>query len=257
MQILTLTTDLGLRDFYVPSVKGRIYAQLPNVNIVDITHQVKPFNLAEAAFILGNAFHDFPSHTVHLVSIESDFDSQGEFILAFVHDQYFIAKNNGLISLLTDEPPQKVRKIKTDSSEAVTFPLKYLMVDVAVQIVNGTSPDEIGVPSDHTVARANLRPILMENIIRGTIIYVDNFGNAIINIDRATLERYKNFKHFRVNYNKKEYINEIKTHYEEVPEGEVVSLFGSSGYLEIAINKGDAGQLLGLKTGHTIIIECE
>ena len=256
MNIITLTTDLGLRDFYVPSVKGRICSHLPQAHIVDITHQVKPFNLAEAAFILGNAFPDFPENSIHLVSIESDIDSQGEFIIAQVQGQYFIAKNNGLIALITEEPPQKIRKVKTTDYQELKFPLKFIMVDLAAKLIAGQDLGAIGEPLDEMVARANLRPILMENIIRGTVIYVDNFGNVIINIDQSTLERYKNYSKFRINYHKTDYIEKISNYYEDVPEGEIVAIFGTNGYLEIAINKGNASQLLGLKTGQTIIVEC-
>ncbi len=257
MGIITLTTDLGLRDFYVPSVKGLIYARYPDAKVVDITHEVKPFNLAEAAFILGNAFRDFPDFTIHLVSIESDFDTQGEFVLAQVNNQYFIAKNNGLISLITDEQPQKIRKLIETDKNALKFPLRNIMVETAIQLLKGSGIDKMGEPLEEMVARANLRPILLEKSIRGAIIYIDNFGNAITNIDQGTLERYSNPQNANINYSKKDYIEAISRHYEDVPEGEALALFSTSGYLEIAINKGNAGQLLGLNTGHTIIVECE
>jgi len=257
MGIITLTTDLGLRDFYIPAVKGRICTARPETTVVDITHQVTPFNLAEAAFILRNAYTDFPENTVHLVSIETDFDADGIFVLAQVNNQYFIAKNNGLISLITEEPPQKIRKITPRDKTALKFPLKQVMVDYALALLDGKPPDEIGEPLEEMVARANLRPILMEHLIRGTIIHTDNFGNAITNIDQQTLARYKSAKQFRINYSKTDYIEQIHTYYNEVPEGECVCLTGTNGYLEIAINKGNASQLLGLDSGHTIIVECE
>lgn len=257
MQIITLTTDLGLRDFYVPSVKGRIYSQYPQVYLVDITHEVEPFHMAEAAFIVSNAYQDFPPYTIHLVSIESDFDTQGDFVLAQVNDHYFIAKNNGLISLITEDPPQKVRKITAPDKQALKFPLKTVMTDIAIALAQGQKPEELGEPMEELIARANLRPILLADVIRGAIIYVDNFGNAITNIDEATLERYPNRNRVRINYHKNDYIDYLSEHYEDVPEGECVAFFGSNGYLEIAINKGNASQLLGLTTGHTIILECE
>lgn len=257
MGIITLTTDLGLRDFYVSSVKGRIYSQSPDTKVVDITHQVKPFNLAEAAFILSSAFPNFPEFTTHLVSIESDFDTQGDFVLTQVNNHYFIAKNNGLISLITDEPPQKIRKLKESNRSLLKFPLKEIMADIAVKIDKGTPLNELGDPMDEMVARANLRPILMERVIRGTVIYIDNFGNAITNITKATFERYPEKTQISVNYNKTDYIEGLLEHYEDVPEGECIALFGTNSFLEIAINKGNASQLLGLHIGHTIIVECE
>ncbi len=257
MGIITLTTDLGLRDFYVPSVKGRIYTHSPETKVVDITHQIKPFNIAEAAFLLSNAYRDFPEFTTHLVSIESDFDTQGDFVLAQVNNHYFIAKNNGLISLITDEPTQKIRKLTESDRSLLKFPLKEVMADIAIELDHGTLLDELGEPMDEMVARANLRPILLEGVIRGTVIYVDNFGNAISNITKQTLERYSEKKQISINYNKTNYIKAIQEHYEDVPEGECIALFGVNGYLEIAINKGNASQLLGLHIGHTIIVECE
>lgn len=255
MTIITLTTDLGLRDFYVPSVKGMIYQEIADATVVDITHQIKPFDIAEAAFILGNTFTDFPQGTIHLVSVESDQDTQGTFLLASIEGQYILAKDNGLLSLITEQPPNELIKFQAADQHHLKFPLKHMLAQKAVEIAKGSPLDALGTPDGDIVMRTHLRPILLENVVRGTVIYVDNFGNVITNISQNDLDRYPNATQVKINYSRNEYIKRIYNHYEDVPEGEKVCLFGTKGYLEIAINKGNASQLLGLNTGHTIILE--
>lgn len=255
MTIVTLTTDLGLRDYYVPSVKGFLYGALPEGTVVDITHQVKPFNIAEAAFILSNTYFDFPKGTIHLASVESDQDNQSAYLMAEIEGHYFFAKDNGLISLITEKIPNKLIKLHASDNHQLKFPLKNLLAKTAAEFAGGAKPESLGTPEVDMVMRTHIRPILMENIIRGTVIYVDNFGNVITNIHQSDLDRYPEVNQVKVNYSRNEYINRIRIHYEEVPEGEKICLFGTNGYLEIAINKGNASQLLGLYNGQTIILE--
>jgi len=257
MSIITLTTDLGLKDFYVPAVKGYILNRVPSVNLVDIAHQIQPFNIGEAAFVLRHIYQDFPANTIHLISVESDIDIGSSFILAMINNQYFLAKDNGLITLITDEPFQKIYQLPVADKQDLKFPLKYIMASTACQLQEGAEIKDFANETTQVQTRMNLRAILMEDIIRGTIIHIDNFGNVITNITYENFERYQGKKQEKLNYSKNEYINKISEHYEDVPEGERVALFGTTGLLEVAINKGNAAKLLGLEIGQIIILEFE
>lgn len=257
MSPITLTTDLGLKDFYVPAVKGYIISRLPSVNLVDISHQIQPFNIGEAAFVLRHIYQDFPENTIHLISVESDIDIGSSYILAVINNQYFLAKDNGLISLITDEPAQKIYQLPVANKQDLKFPLKYIMASTACQLREGAEITDLANETTEVQTRMNLRAILMEDLIRGTIIHIDNFGNVITNIAYENFQRYQSKKKAMVNYSRNEYINKISEHYEDVPEGERVALFGTTGLLEIAINKGNAARLLGLEIGQIIIVEFE
>lgn len=255
MALLTLTTDLGLRDFYVPAVKGFILTQAPHANIVDISHRVTPFNIAEASFIFRNCYNEFPEGTVHIISVESSSANNGQYLLTKAAGHFFITCDNGLISLVLDEEPEAIYKLPPAHGKSKVFPLRYIMADAASKLLNGKKPGEIGEAFKEMELRTYLRPMMELNFIRGSIIYIDNFGNAITNIRKKHFERHTDKRKVLINFSRTDYFTEISTSYDDVPEGEKVCLINTEGYMEIAINKGSAASLLGLNVGHSIIVE--
>ena len=256
MPVITLTTDLGNKDFYVPLVKGCILDALPTANIIDITHEIRPFNLAEASYILKGCYAGFPAGTVHIVSVGSDNNFSPEFVAVKTEKYFFIAYDNGLISLVLEhENIKNVVKIPVLSPGQLVFPLKDIMAPAATKLLNGSLLEEIGTPAQNYHQKTHFHPLVEENIIRGNVIYNDNTGNAITNITRAMIETYSKGRKFIVHINRQERIEKISMHYGEVPAGEKLCLYGSGGNLEIAINNGAASGLLGLKLGYSILIE--
>jgi S-adenosylmethionine hydrolase len=253
--LITLTTDLGIKDFYVPAVKGYLLNRLPAANIIDITHQVNPFDIAEASFIFRGCYREFPAGTCHLISVDANYDSEDRFILVKSAEQYFLVRDNGFMALvLEDQPAESIIEIP-HLPEDLVFPLRYILAPTAVQLWNGTSPEALGNPLKNFTLKGNIRPAIEEDFIRGSVIYVDNLGNAISNISRESFMDHARGRKFRIYIGRKEYFDSICLHSNEVPEGEKLCLFGPSGYLEFAINKGNASQLLGLYPGHNILIE--
>jgi len=255
--IITLTTDLGYKDFYVPAAKGVIWKEMPGANIVDITHQIKPFRLDEASFILRGCFEDFPQGTVHIISIDASRGSNTGFIAAKAKGHFFLCHNNGIISLVVDEEDIEVVVELPASTEDLIFPLKKIFAPVSVKIAETGDISKLGKAMPHYERKANMRPLIEESIIRGTVIYIDNTGNAIVNIDKASFNRVSRGRKFRISYNRNEFFEKIHTHYNEVQDGERICLFGTNGLLEIAINKGSCTSLLGIKTGQLIMVEFE
>ena len=100
MQIITLTTDLGIKDSYIASVKGAIYSQLQDIVLVDITNNINPFNIQQAAFVLRNCYKDFPDGTIHIISVDDELSIENEHLLVKSNDHYFIGSDNGLFPLL-------------------------------------------------------------------------------------------------------------------------------------------------------------
>jgi S-adenosyl-L-methionine hydrolase (adenosine-forming) len=166
-----------------------------------------------------------------------------------------MAKDNGLIPLIIDNTPDKIIRLNKKSNEDLLFPLKNIMARAACRLAVSRNEYDLGLASKEIYTVTTLNPMLERDIIRGTILYIDNYGNAITNIRKSHLERYDPDKKTAISFGRRISVNKISELYSDVPEGEVVCLFGSGGLLEIAINKGSAAQLLGLQLKNAILIE--
>lgn len=255
MALITLTTDLGKRDFYVPVVKGYIYSNIPGVTLVDITHLIKPFNISEAAYILKNTYKSFPDNSIHLINIESNIETNDDYILVSFEKQFFIAKNNGLISLITEGQADKIIKLDAPEQEDRIFPLKSVLAKAACKLAKDFKFKNLGTEIQEMHIISAVKPLLETEMIRGMIVYIDNYGNAISNISRSHFNRYDKNKQAIIYFSRKEQVDTISVHYSDVAEGDALCLFGSSGLLEIAINKGNASRLIGLQEKSRILVE--
>lgn len=258
MGIITLTTDLGDRDFYQPALKGSILSLYPEVRLVDISHQVEPFNVQQAAFIIKNAYRYFPAHTVHLIGIDSVFSRNTRYLAIRYQDHYFVGADNGIFSLLFDGEPEEVAELNLlQDLKFLHFPLTDIFAKAACHLAKGGRLADIGEPIDQLVHRVIIQPVIDGNTVRGSVIHVDRFENIITNISKDLFNRVQQSRRFTLFFRRNESINQLSWHYNEVPEGEKLCLFGISNHLEIAINKGNASGLLGLYPGDTVRVEFE
>ena len=256
MAIITLTTDLGDKDFYQGALKGSILKLLPSVNIVDITNNVAPFNIQHAAFALRNSFYYFPDGTVHLIGVDSVNNYDKRYLAIEHKNHYFLSADNGVFSLMFDEGPEKMVEINlVQDFKFLHFPLADIFVKAACHLARGGKLTEIGLPVDDFEKKMNLRPVVEKNKIKGAVVYVDLFQNVITNITKSFFTEIQQGRAFRLIFKRNETIDQLSWHYNEVPEGEKLCLFGISDHLEIAINKGNASGLLGLNPGDSLIIE--
>lgn len=259
MAIITLTTDLGSKDSYLASVKGAIYSQIEDVNIVDITNQISPFNIQEAAFILRDCFKDFPQGTIHIVSVNDELTVENEHLAVKANGHYFIGSDNGLFSLLLNEikPEEIVNLNITQTTDCTTFAAKNIFVSAACHLARGGTMEIIGTKiPEFNINKMELKPVFNNNIIRGSVIFVDNYGNAISNITKNEFLQHKKGQNFAVLFGREdERISKISTRYKDVPIAEKLAIFGENGLLQIAINQGEANKLLGLRIHEVIRIE--
>ncbi|HYH56986.1 MAG TPA: SAM-dependent chlorinase/fluorinase [Anseongella sp.] len=258
MAIITLTTDLGHKDFYQSAIKGAILSHLPDVNIVDISHQIAPFNVAQAAYVIRNAYRFFPPGTIHIIGVDAHYQSRPRY-LALLHEaHYFIGPDNGIFSLLFDHTPERIVELGIRPDPAfLHFPLLDIFVKAAGHLAAGGALGDLGNAVNDVNQRAFLQPVHEPGLIRGSVIYIDSFQNVVTNITRRLFREVRNERPFELYFSRNESITEISNYYNEVPEGEKLCLFGISGYLEIAINKGNASGLLGLDIGDIVIIQFE
>lgn len=259
MPIITLTTDLGLKDYYVSSIKASILTQCPDVTIVDISHDVPKFNIAQAAFMVKNAINDFPPGTIHILGVKPEASPTTPHVAMYIRGQYFIGADNGIFSLLFDQDADKVVELTINQdTDLLTFPTKDIFVKAACHIARGGTLEIIGGPKDAIIQRSVFRAVVQENTIRGTVIYVDSYGNIITNITEQLFKEVGRGKPFTIYFRESRYkIHHIVKSYNQIEEGDALALFGATGYLEIAINSGNASQLLGLNVNETVRVEFE
>jgi S-adenosyl-L-methionine hydrolase (adenosine-forming) len=256
MAIITLTTDLGDKDIYQAALKGSILKLLPTVNIVDITNNVSAFNIQQAAFILKNSFHYFPDNTVHLIGIDTVFNTSTKYLAIKYKNHYFVGADNGIFSLMFKAEPDDMVEINImQDLKFLHFPLADIFVKAACHLANGGKLSEIGEPISTIEKKMNLQPVVEKNLIKGSVIYIDSFQNVITNITKEFFNSMQQGRRFILYFKRNETISDLSWHYNEVPEGEKLCLFGISDHLEIAINKGNASGLLGLNLGDSVILD--
>ncbi|POY37385.1 hypothetical protein C3K47_06385 [Solitalea longa] len=256
MAIITLTTDLGHRDFYQAALKGAILTQLPEARIIDISHQISSYNIPQAAFILKNSYKFFPQNAVHIVGVDTNYEQVPRYLLVANKGHYFIGADNGIFSLLFDEKPEQIIQLNIKPNpEFGHFPLLDVFVKAACHVASGKNIAEIGTLTDEFLHSSLMQPVVDANIIRGGVIYIDSFQNVLTNITRELFEKTAANRPFDIYFRRNESISKISTHYNDVPQGEKLALFSITNYLEIAINKGNAAGLLGLGPGDMVRIE--
>ena len=248
-----MISDYGNSSPYIAALKGKLLSLLPGTVLVDIAHDLRPFDVMQAAFVLRNTWREFPAGTVHVAAIDTNPGIYGPFLIARQAGHYFLSADNGFFSLLFDAEPESVRKVNMPSSSL--FPEKEVLCQVAVRLLQGEDPSAFSDPVTGQFNRQLLKPVVDGDIIRATIVYIDGYSNAFVNVDRELFEKTAAGRMFRIYYFGKNFIDRISSNYHEVAEGDEIALFNSSGYLEIATNKGRAAQLLGLKVGNKVVIE--
>ena len=256
MPVITLTTDFGSESFYIAALKGRLHRLIPGVSIVDINNNISPFDVTQAAFLLRNAWPEFPEKTIHLVGIDLNENIYGQYLAIQMGGQYFIGADNGIFPLIFDEEPEKVHKITRFYTEN-TDPLdgKSILINAAAQLSKTWDMATLGEPGKIKNRKQNFQPLIDSDSIRGHVVHVDHFKNVLTNISKAAFEEVARERRFRIRFRRTEELDRISQSYSDVEPGERLCLFGESGFLEIAINRGEAAPLLGLRTGSVINIE--
>lgn len=248
MPLLTLTSDFGIRDYLVAAVKAQFFQANPGINIVDISHNISPFNFPQAAYLCKSAIKNFPENTYHVILVGLFENKPTQFLLAFHNNQYLLCADNGLLTMILEEKPEAVSGIRPGKNVLNnTLQLAAAMGNVIRQLEDGEPLQNIGIPDVEYVQTHQLRPSLGKDWIEGQILFIDNFENVIINITQNQFEEQRAGRNFRIIFKRGEVISRISSTYADVPEGEKLALFNSAGYLEISINKGNAAGLFGLK----------
>lgn len=273
MSIITLTTDYGLRDHFVGALKGKIISEFSDVNIIDISHDIDPFNILETSYIIGAAYSSFPKGTVHIIGVDSERNKENQHIAIQWNDHYFIGADNGVLSILTQKVvPQKMvsitihDRLHNDATDLDVF------VKVACHLAKGGLLNVIGKEITQLKPVTGLQATVTADhkAIKGHVIYIDHFGNVVTNISKKQfldiakgrpyeiVMKTKNIKTILPNYSA---IATNENYSMKNYEGEKLAIFNEAGFLEIAVFRsnpskvGSANSLLGLGYRDVVLIE--
>jgi S-adenosyl-L-methionine hydrolase (adenosine-forming) len=250
--IITLTTDFGASDWFVGSVKGVILSINPHAQIIDISHQIAPGDIASGAFILANACSFFPPGAIHVAVVDPGVGSQRAALIVQTRIGFFVGPDNGLFSIVLEQhPPLQVRRLMNPrffrASVSATFHGRDVFAPAAAHLSRGTALSAFG-PRQADYCRLPRAVIVTEpGILTGEISYVDRFGNAITNIPGSSMSPTG-----RPRLRVKRRSLRLVTHYQAGPPGQPIALVGSHGYIEIAVNGGSAARLLRLNPGMSV-----
>jgi len=253
MQIVTIISDFGTKDHYAALLKGAILSHNSDVQIIDITHDVDTHDIRQASYYLNAVCKKFPKGTIHLVAVNNYYDTEYEIIVFEYKDMYYIGPNNGVFSLSFDSVDEdQVYKITLDEDDNNMFDLIAHGVSLMSQDMSIT---EVGPPLNRFEKKLDVQPVTSADEIRATIIHIDKFENVIINVHREFFEHFRKGRNFEIFFKFYDPITKISHNYSEAAVGEVVCLFNSANYLEIAINMGMAASQLHLMKDETIQIK--
>jgi hypothetical protein len=251
MQFTTLTTDFGTQDYYVGALKGALLRRSPSLYLVDISHDITPFDIVRAAFVLANVWQEFPEGTIHLIGVNCVYQPDYRFVAARHSRHYFIAPDNGVLSLLFPQLDQaSLRNLPANPSEH--FAVKNLFAEAVAYLAEGNPFETIGEHAAPLLERISIQPVITPVQIRGTVIHIDNFENVVVNIRREVFENAANGRSFSLYFKRNDPITQLSGNYCDVAMGEQLCLFNAAGFLEIAVNMGRAATLLGLKVEDVI-----
>ena len=265
MNFITLTTDFGYKDFSVAITKANIYNNIDDVIIVDISHQISPFNNPQAAYILKNSYKSFPEGTIHIIGVDSELTPENSHLAMSFNNHYFIGANNGIFSLITEDlKPDKIVEINIHENIISNFPVIDVFVNVAKHLVSKGSLDVIGKEIKKIKQLTEIKPVINQkkDQILGSVIYIDNYGNVVTNITKKIFNEIGKSRPFIIEARRIKF-REIFSNYSQAidfsikkekreEDGKKLALFNSAGHLELAIYKsnpetvGSASSLFGL-----------
>jgi S-adenosylmethionine hydrolase len=276
MPIVTLMTDFGNKDYAVAAVKGAIHCTVDNPKIVDISHQISPYNPTEAAYVLKNAYKNFPKGSIHIIGVESEKTPENQHLAMFFDGHYFIGADNGIFAMIKgDLKSEKIVAIDIHDKMPSTYPVLEVFVWVAAHISNKGTLEVVGKSVDHIKEIKEVRPVINQqrDQIIGAVIYVDNYGNVVTNVTRKLFNEVGKSRAFTIYARNVKFRNVFETYSDAIDfsvpkdkrdeDGKKIALFNDADHLELAIYKsntqtvGSAQSLFGLEYRESITIKFE
>jgi S-adenosyl-L-methionine hydrolase (adenosine-forming) len=252
MPVITLTTEWKPDDIYYGIIKGKLSSLCPDAIIIDNAGSIPPFNIAHASFIIRNTYSNYPIGSIHIICVHSEAQKDFNHLIARAKDHFFIGTDNGIFNLILNSEPEEIVKINyVETSDELD-----IFARAAADLFSGKSLSEIGKSVKTVSERVPLRATIDKDVIIGSIIFIDSYGNAISNITREVFYRVFEGKEYRILIqSNKNFTNHISEKYSDVPVGDMLARFNPLDLLEISINGADVSELLSLNIGSVVRID--
>jgi S-adenosyl-L-methionine hydrolase (adenosine-forming) len=245
MQIVSLTTDYGTKDYYVAELKASILTSKNDFSIIDISHETDRYDIVQAAFYVSNAIKSFPEGSIHIIAVNCNYKRKSEYICFTKDGHFFIGPNNGVFSLIFDDlDVEKIYLITPPNPENTS--VNAIFAHAAAYLGHGLPIDEIGSKISNFNKKLVIQPVITSNQIRATIIHIDHFENVIVNLKKDHFEKVRNGRNFALYYKQNDPITFLSKDYGDVSISDPLAFFNSSDYLEIAMNMDKASSMLNL-----------
>jgi S-adenosylmethionine hydrolase len=254
--ILTLTTDFGLSDHFVGTMKGVILGICPQAQIVDISHDVTPFEIGDGAYMIAQAYRYFPKKTVHVVVVDPGVGTARRPVLMEAAGQYFVAPDNGVLSMvLAREESAKFRLISNTKyflpQVSTTFHGRDIFAPVAAHLAAGVTPAQIGKSMEDYLKPGSQKPHREgKRTWMGRILHIDRFGNVITNFHTEDFGDL-GLRGFQFAFGPVT-VATIARNYAERAPGELFAIRGSSGFYEVSLSQGNAAKKIGCEVGASV-----
>jgi S-adenosyl-L-methionine hydrolase (adenosine-forming) len=252
MPVITLTTEWKPDDIYNGIIKGKLSNMCQGAVIIDNAAGIPAFNIAHASFIIRNTFNNYPKGSVHIICVHSEAHKDQDYLIVRARDHFFIGTDNGIFNLILNSEPDEVVIINHgDTSDELD-----IFVKAASDVLSGKKLTELGKSAKTISERVPLRATIEKDVIIGSIIFIDSYGNAISNITREVFYRVFGNKDYRIFIqSNRNYTDHISLKYSDVPVGDMLARFNQLDLLEISINGENMSELLSITIGSVIRVD--
>lgn len=253
MSVITLLSDFGADSHYLASFRGALLQSEIDLPFIEITSRVEPFDIVEAAYLSSMVYNDFSKNSIHILATNVVATSFKGHLAAFFNGHFFIAPDNGILTLIFGEQFSNYYRIPTDQYvqkiQKVYLPFISKLVDANFQL------DQVAEKTDKIDTKTRINPVKDDKELRGTVLFVDHFGNAYTNVSKAEFDQFVSDGSYSISVGSHTQLGSISNNFTDVQEGDPLGYFSDHGYLVIAIKKSSAKQLLNLRKYKPIIIE--
>lgn len=255
MPVVTFTCDFGIRDYYLAALKGSVLTLTPDATLVDISVTSKQYDIREAAYTFRNSFDYFPKGTIHVLHVNSA-EAVGRLLVSILNGQYIVSFDNGLLALAFGNVPSETYEVNEELKLDDGLGLFRTIARVVDLLAKEYQPTDFCHPAVNVRSYRMLQAMYSPGLIKAVVVYIDDYGNAILNISKTEFEKHVGNKRFTIQA-KMGQTNFIANNYSDAEEGDFVCVFNRAGLLELAINKGRASSLLGLNIDSVVLITIE
>jgi len=271
MGVISFTSDWNRHDYYAGMLKGKIIRMVPGASLVDISHDIQPFHTLQGAFVLRQAMFEFPEGSIHVFLVNQGYSDEINPVICKYMGQFILAWKDPVLGLLFDREPEFCMEVTQDFFASIKSTYKNVTFEnngfspsfpemaLFPLIIKWISDNPDNRPGEHeqiSIGESPWQPVIQEGSITGRVIYIDSYKNAISNITLGLFKEMHKGRRFEIFVKSNHYkITELSQSYGEAEPGDLIALFNSAGFLEIAMVQANVGDLLSLEQGSSIKIK--